>query len=297
MESSKRRTTPWYSSRSGAGRRLPNLAKNSRVSARSSSQSSASTRKSRAGCRTNMQSVESQGVPRRNKADGRFFGFAAAFHPLQNPFQNANIVPVARPKKFSVRAFAKPVHMENLGRMRDALAHVQPVLEIIGHVVAAEGQHRHGIAPRDAHIARGRGGGFRSHRGAHIDAMLPVEGFVDQRSQARAAATKNKRRNGHAFGIFPLRRNAGRLFRRHGVARIRMCGGSFGGVPLLAAPGDQARGRLAADAFPPRFVFGVTPTFVKIVLRFSASITLGFVFIPVPGATPKKPASGLMACR
>src|SRR6516225_4190551 len=42
---------------------------------------------------------------------------------------------------------------------------------------------------------------------------------------------------------------------------------------------------------------GVTPTFVKIVLRFSACITFGFVLIPVPGATPKKPASGLIAWR
>src|SRR6516162_5008016 len=38
---------------------------------------------------------------------------------------------------------------------------------------------------------------------------------------------------------------------------------------------------------------GVTATLVKMVLRFSAFITLGFVRIPVPGATPKKPASGL----
>src|SRR5208337_979954 len=42
--------------------------------------------------------------------------------------------------------------------------------------------------------------------------------------------------------------------------------------------------------------FSVTPTLVKMVLRFSALITLGFVFCPVPGATPKNPASGLMAC-
>ena len=42
---------------------------------------------------------------------------------------------------------------------------------------------------------------------------------------------------------------------------------------------------------------GVTPTLVKMVLRLRARMTLGLVFIPVPGATPKKPASGLMAWR
>src|SRR5688572_5055022 len=43
--------------------------------------------------------------------------------------------------------------------------------------------------------------------------------------------------------------------------------------------------------------FSVMATFVKIVLRFSIDIALGFVFALVPGATPKKPASGLIAYR
>src|SRR5579862_6902243 len=42
---------------------------------------------------------------------------------------------------------------------------------------------------------------------------------------------------------------------------------------------------------------GVIATFVKIVFCRNAPITLRFVFIPVPGATPKNPASGLIACR
>src|SRR5579872_531853 len=42
---------------------------------------------------------------------------------------------------------------------------------------------------------------------------------------------------------------------------------------------------------------GVSATFVKIELRESVSIAFGFVWREVPGATPKKPASGLMARR
>src|SRR5919109_2857766 len=41
--------------------------------------------------------------------------------------------------------------------------------------------------------------------------------------------------------------------------------------------------------------WGVTATFVKIELRRIAAIMLGLVFELVPGATPKNPASGLMA--
>src|SRR5271165_2848296 len=42
---------------------------------------------------------------------------------------------------------------------------------------------------------------------------------------------------------------------------------------------------------------GVSATFVKMVLRDSVAIAFGFVFHEVPGATPKKPASGLIALR
>src|SRR5665213_4063205 len=37
---------------------------------------------------------------------------------------------------------------------------------------------------------------------------------------------------------------------------------------------------------------GVSATLVKMVFYFNVSIALGFVFTDVPGATPKKPASG-----
>src|SRR6201996_5495397 len=40
---------------------------------------------------------------------------------------------------------------------------------------------------------------------------------------------------------------------------------------------------------------GVSATLVKMVLRLSVAMALGLVLALVPGATPKKPASGLMA--
>ena len=40
---------------------------------------------------------------------------------------------------------------------------------------------------------------------------------------------------------------------------------------------------------------GVSATLVKMVLAFTDSMQLGLVSLDVPGATPKNPASGLMA--
>ena len=70
--------------------------------------------------------------------------------------------------------------------------HLDPVAEIVAHVVAAEGQHRHGIAPHFADRARGGGRHFRAHGGADINARTPVEGLVDQRHGGRAAAAEDE---------------------------------------------------------------------------------------------------------
>src|ERR1700739_1260398 len=42
---------------------------------------------------------------------------------------------------------------------------------------------------------------------------------------------------------------------------------------------------------------GVRATLVKVEFRASVAIAIGFVFAPVPGATPKNPVSGLIARR
>ena len=58
---------------------------------------------------------------------------------------------------------------------------------------------------------------------------------------------------------------------------------SFGGVSVIYS-----------HHTPPS---GVSATFVKIVFRAREAMAFGFVFAEVPGATPKKPASGFMALR
>ncbi len=49
---------------------------------------------------------------------------------------------------------AEPVDHEDLRRVRDRRLHVQPVREVLAHVVAAEGEHRHRVAAHDADLAR-----------------------------------------------------------------------------------------------------------------------------------------------
>ena len=144
--------TSWSCSwRSSLGKRSPNFLKNAAVSSFSWAQSDASTRSSSSIVSREMSSPSSVSASRvGTNPIGRFRRLPFAFHALENPFQHARIVPEARPQKLAVGAPAEPVHVENLRRVGNLSAHVQPVLEIVAHVVAAEGQHGHGIAPRHA---------------------------------------------------------------------------------------------------------------------------------------------------
>ena len=126
--------------------------------------------------------------------------------------------------------------------------------EIIGHVIAAEGQHGHGIAARNAHRSgRGRSR-LRCHGRADVNAVLPVHRFIHQRRQTGAAAAKEERGNRDSRRILPARRNRRRLIRRHRVTRIRLCRGAVRTRPRATLPIDHAGGSIVVHPLPPRLV-------------------------------------------
>ncbi len=71
------------------------------------------------------------------------------------------------------------------GGLLHALTDGQPVSEVVGHVVAAEGDHGHGIAAHHADLARDGRRRLRAHGRTEEDAMRPVKGFEDERDGAR----------------------------------------------------------------------------------------------------------------
>src|SRR5277367_1493560 len=91
--------------------------------------------------------------------------------------------------------------------------------------------------------------------------------------------------------------DAGAVKRALGCAAFAPVVLAISGVHFLPCQSRHSAGGVAvmpSHQTPPS---GVSATFVKIVLRESAAIALGFVCCEVPGATPKNPASGLMARR
>ena len=158
----------------------------------------------------------------RGPADGRLLALGAAVDAVHDPFEHPHVVAEAGPDEFAVCIFAEPVHVEDAGRAAERALHLDPVAEIIAHVIAAERQHGHGIAADLADFSRRGGGHLRSHGGADIYPGTPVESLVDERNGAGAAAAENDRADGNAGGILPGGINRRTLRSRSGKARVGM---------------------------------------------------------------------------
>ena len=129
----------------------------------------------------------------------------AAVGAIHDPLEHAHILAEARPDELAIAVLAEPVHMEDARRLAETALHLDPVAEIIAHVVAAEGQHGHRVAAHFADRARRRGRHFRAHGRADVNAGAPVEGLIDQGHGRGAAPAEDDRADRHALGVLPCR--------------------------------------------------------------------------------------------
>ena len=230
-----------------------------------------------------------------HEPDRGLFGRALALHAIDHPEEDAQVLAEAGPEEPAVRAGAEPVHVEDGGRTGELAAHVEPVLEVVGHVVAAERQHGHGIAAHDADLAGGGGGRLRAHGGARRRRRGPSRGLWKTSGATRARRPpKMIAESGTPCGSSQRGDMVGHwraeaVKREFGCAALpvrsqgRPCQSMRRAGGVLSLPSHQGTPS------------GVTATFVKIVSWEMVAMAVGFVSGPVPGTTPKKPASGLTA--
>ena len=86
----------------------------------------------------------------------------------------------------------------------ELLAHVEPVAEVVAHVVTAEGKHGHRIAAQGPDLSFGRGGLLRGQCCAGECAVVPIARFEDERNVIHTPSAKNDRIDRHTIRIFPL---------------------------------------------------------------------------------------------
>ena len=131
----------------------------------------------------------------------------------------------------------------------------QPVIEIVAHMVATEGQHRERIATYHALLAEGGSRGFGAEGRGHVDPEVPVEGFVNQRYGGGPAAAEDEGRDGYAGRVLPVRVDGGALVGRRGEAGVGMgrlaAGFAVRRCPVLALPVDAVGRGFLGHAFPP----------------------------------------------
>ena len=115
-----------------------------------------------------------------------------AFDAFQHPLQHAHIVAEARPDEVALLVGAEPVHAEDARRVRQPRPDVEPVLEVVAEVVAAEGEHREGVPTHHPHRTEGRRRRLRAHRGRHVDALGPAARFRDERHSGGPPAAEDE---------------------------------------------------------------------------------------------------------
>src|SRR6185437_10665086 len=143
----------------------------------------------------------------RSPADGRLLAQGAAMDTVDDPLEHAHVLAEAGPEEFTLLVLAEPVDVEDTRRGGEIALHAQPVTEVVAHMVAAEGKHRHGVAADFAYCPSGGSGGFAAHGGSDVDARRPVEGLVDKRHGCGSTTTEDEGRDGNAVGRLPRRIN------------------------------------------------------------------------------------------
>src|SRR5580700_7310052 len=124
--------------------------------------------------------------------------------------------------------------------------------EVVAHVVAAEREHGHRVAPELTHFPGDRGRSFATDRCTQKSTVLPVESFGYEWNDAGAPSTKQDRIDRNTLGILPLRRNHWALACRNGESRVgvRRYPPGFR-CPDPPKPVHQFCWLLVGHAFPP----------------------------------------------
>ena len=231
--------------------------------------------------------------------DRRVARLPLAVAAAEHPGQDARVLAEAGPQEAALGVLAEPVDVEDLRQDRAvAAADGEPVAR----------SSRPCCSRRTAASPSGRSAARRprrpGRRSSPSDIVAPMNTPCSQSKASRTSGTTVARRPpkrnasiGHAGGVLPLGRDRRALGGRGGEARVRVRGGLLGaGRPVLAVPVDQVR-RAARSVIPSHHTSpsSVRAQLVKIEFARTWRSRSGSCRAPVPGATPKKPASGLTA--
>ena len=141
-------------------------------------------------------------------------------HPTKNPLQHAHVLSVAGPQEVFLRVATEPVHAEDLRRRRHLLLHVEPMLEVVTHVVAAERKHCKRVAAHYPQLPEGRRRRLRAHSRRHVHSLRPRPRLRHQRHRRGAPPAEDEGVDDNARRVVPALVAHGVVDGRHGEARV-----------------------------------------------------------------------------
>src|SRR2546426_12651619 len=80
-------------------------------------------------------------------ADGCFNRIASALTALHNPLEHSHVLAVPRPDEFPIGIGTKPIDAEDARALRHRAPQLEPMVEVVTHVVTDKRDHCHRIAP------------------------------------------------------------------------------------------------------------------------------------------------------
>ena len=145
----------------------------------------------------------------REVADSRLGGLNLAVDTVADPLENAAVVAEAGPHEATVVALAEPVDEVDLRKLRSVGAgtlHLEPVLEVVGDVVAEERKHRHRIAADLTDLIGDNGSrNLGTGGGTHKYAVSPALSLVYQRNRGRTATAEEDRVDRYSRGLLVVK--------------------------------------------------------------------------------------------
>ena len=227
----------------------------------------------------------------RKHANRGFHSLRLSIHTVENPFQNSNVVAKAGPNELSFSVLSKPIDSVDFRQFgARPLSLLNPMVEKVAHIVAAEREHCKRVPSHSCLQANGGGGHFGTNTRAHKNAVRPVQGLVHQRNSLRPPSSEEDGADGHALRLFPVLVGDWTLAAGRSESGVRVCAGLLGGwVVLLVFPGDGAGGTLVSDVFPPNVAVGSDSAVGEDAVFLQAVHCVGVGFVGGAGRNAEEP--------
>src|SRR5438270_3004374 len=207
----------------------------------------------------------------------------------EHPRQHARVLAEARPQEAAVLVLAEPVDVEDLRQLRAGRApDLQPVGEVVGHVVAAERKHREGVeaeladGPRRGRRLLGAHHGSRKTPCCQSSASVTNGTTVERRPPKSIASIGTPAGSSHSGAI------AG-VWSARTVNRAFGCAAGFSDAGVQSSPCQSIRWVGGSFVSPSHQISpsSVFAQLVKTVSWLTMRTASGLVFSPVPGSTLK----------